>query len=310
MSFTRACSHLISAFIGTELPQAGQLEDPEKNFLSKKRPAQTAAPSSVVSNPRKRRKNRNKNSFSALESKEDEPIAEAETGASSGSSASVSRRPALVLAMMREKTLREALLKFLADLLLIPDPETVTRALVGLTSWSAQLWNMVIHGEDLSSLSLGTAENHRPEVGEILHTAGDVLRVIPKGLLQPLCRLATRPASEQFTECLKESLLEGMVRHPWNSFSACSWLEAKRCSSSLICELTCPIFTALTALVRLFKLQCRKLEVSAEAAQLYLTPALVEALRVLAEMPNTSQDDVDTLLVTLLDDKKAFRNWT
>ena len=52
---------------GTELPQAGQLEDPEKNFLSKKRPAQTAAPSSVVSNPRKRRKNRNKNSFSALD---------------------------------------------------------------------------------------------------------------------------------------------------------------------------------------------------------------------------------------------------
>ena len=35
-----------------------------------------------------------------------------------------------------------------------------------------------------------------------------------------------------------------MVRHPWNSFSACSWLEAKRCPSSLICELTCPIFTA------------------------------------------------------------------
>ena len=51
---------------GTELPQAGQLEDPEKNFLSKKRPA--TAPSSVAaSNPRKRRKNRNKNSFSALE---------------------------------------------------------------------------------------------------------------------------------------------------------------------------------------------------------------------------------------------------
>ena len=30
-----------------------------------------------------------------------------------------------------------------------------------------------------------------------------------------------------------------------------------------------------------------------------------QALRVLAEMPNTSQDDVDTLLVTLLDDKKV-----
>ena len=44
-------------------------------------------------------------------------------------------------------TSQEALLNFLADLLLIPDPETVTRALVGLTSWSAQLWNMVIHGE-------------------------------------------------------------------------------------------------------------------------------------------------------------------
>ena len=43
--------------------------------------------------------------------------------------------------------LQEALLKFLADLLLIPDPQTVTRASVGLSSWCAQLWNMVIHGE-------------------------------------------------------------------------------------------------------------------------------------------------------------------
>jgi hypothetical protein len=31
----------------------------------------------------------------------------------------------------------------------------------------------------------------------------------------------------------------------------------------------------------------------------------LQALRVLAEMPNTSQDDIDTLLVTLLDDKKV-----
>ena len=90
-----------------------------------------------------------------------------------------------------------------------------------IKTWRLKVWSffgviLLSHGflpwkpwEDLSSLSLGTAENHRPDVGEILHTAGDVLRVIPKGLLQPLCRLATRPVSEQFTQGLKESLLEG-----------------------------------------------------------------------------------------------------
>lgn len=57
--------------------------------------------------------------------------------------------------------------------------------------------------------------------------------------------------------------------------------------------------------MRLFKLQCRKLELSAEAAQLYLCPSLVEALRIIAELPNTSQDDVDMLLTTMLDEGKA-----
>lgn len=189
--------------------------------------------------------------------------------------ATSTRRPALVLAMMREKSLREALLGFLAELLLIPEHETVTRALVGLAAWCAQLWNMTIQGEDLSSLSLGT-DGRSPEVGEILHTASDVLRVIPKGVIQPVCTLATRPLSQQFSE-LSGSLLEGIVRHPWNSFSAAAWVEAKRGPSTLVCESTFPIFTALMTLVRLFKLQCQKLELTAEAAQLYLAPPLVEA---------------------------------
>ena len=32
---------------------------------------------------------------------------------------------------------------------------------------------------------------------------------------------------------------------------------------------------------------------------------MVQALRLLAKMPNTSQDDIDTLLVTLLEEKKV-----
>ena len=57
--------------------------------------------------------------------------------------------------------------------------------------------------------------------------------------------------------------------------------------------------------MRLFKLQCRKLELSVEAANLYLCPPLVAALKIMAELPNTSKDDVDTLLATLLDEGKA-----
>ena len=260
---------------GADLPQAGQLEDPIHNFSKKRLASETASVPSTVPPRKKGRKNRNKNRFSALE--EDE--AEVETEVLSPVSGKKCGRPVVISAMMREKELREGLLTFLADLLEIPDPDTVTRALVGLGAWSAQLWNMIAQGEDLSSLSLGTNREHRenrPEVGELLHTASDVLRVIPR-VLQAVSSLATRPVAAQFSDLLNETLLEGLVRHPWNSFSAATWVEAKRGPSTLICECTFPIFTSLMTLVRLFKLQCRKLELLAEAAQLYLSPPLVEA---------------------------------
>lgn len=41
------------------------------------------------------------------------------------------------------------------------------------------------------------------------------------------------------------------------------------------------------------------------ATSRYLCPPLADALRVLATMPNTSQDDVNTLLQTLLDETKG-----
>ena len=97
VSFTRASSYLMAAFVGTDLPQVGHLEEPMHNFLSKKRTAQ--APTAVVSNPRKKRKNRNKNRFSALDEDDQQDAMEV----AEPEKAPASWRPALILAMMREK---------------------------------------------------------------------------------------------------------------------------------------------------------------------------------------------------------------
>lgn len=158
--------------------------------------------------------------------------------------------------------------------------------MVGLATWSAQLWNMVIHGEDLASLSLGTEAG---SMGDILHTASDVLRAFPQGM-QPVFRLQTL-SHEQ----VPEGFLRNLVRQNWSSFSACGSLDAwpgfsaisvlpflvsckisqanqfshlwrppkqveegKRCPSTLICESTFPIYTTLIILVKFFKLQCRR----------------------------------------------------
>ena len=172
----------------------------------------------------------------------------------------VARRPALVLTMMRDLELRENLLRFMTDLLCIPDHETITRALVGLATFAAQLWNMIISGEDLSQMSLGT--NERPQVGEILHTASDVLRTLPKGLLEPVVALATRSLD------VSNGRMGGTVRQTWSAYTAVTSVEAKKCPSTLISECTNPICTSLMALVKLFKLQCRKLELTCELPQL------------------------------------------
>ena len=278
VAFTRTACYFMTSFAGTDLPQAGLLEDARHNLL--KRPAEAAT------GPRKRRKNRNKNRFSALE---EEGVAEEPVGFTvrfacvlyrpplqaiyrlegvswqeqeAMTDVEVARRPALVLTMMRDLELRENLLRFMTDLLFIPDHETITRALVGLATFAAQLWNMIISGEDLSQMSVGTSE--KPQVGEILHTASDVLRTLPKSLVEPVAILATRSLD------VSNGRMEGAVRQTWSAFTAVSWVEAKKCPSTLISECTNPICTSLMSLVKLFKLQCRKLELTCELPQLPL----------------------------------------
>ena len=55
--------------------------------------------------------------------------------------------------------------------------------------------------EDLSTLSLGKQPG-APEVGEILHTASDLFRALPQGLLHPVTSLASKAVSEQISESL------------------------------------------------------------------------------------------------------------
>ncbi|CAE7494641.1 TTLL9, partial [Symbiodinium necroappetens] len=291
VSFSRAAVHLLAALAGTELPQANQLEDPQVRVFQAKR----SVPQS--SGNRKKRKGQNANRFAALEhgdAMEAEAQAEQVVKPQAGRSAPTG----LVASILRDSQLRDTLRGALAEFLLVPEKETVTRALAGLTAWTSQLWNMIARGEDLAALSTGSSAGDRlPETGEILHVASDVLRIIPRGILKPIGEVVAGKSPRLPSD---GGALCNAVQHSWSSFAAASVADSKASPSLLVSECTNPIFIGLLVLVKFFKLQCRKLELSTDAAQLYLCPPLVEALRVLQELPNTSQDDAETLLDSLL----------
>ncbi|CAE7834282.1 Gorasp2 [Symbiodinium sp. CCMP2592] len=289
ISFSRAAVHLLAALAGTELPQANQLEDPQVRVFQAKR----SVPQS--SGNRKKRKGQNANRFAALEQgdameAQAEQVVKPQTGRSAPTG--------LVASILRDSQLRDTLRGALEEFLLVPEKETMTRALAGLAAWTSQLWNMIARGEDLAALSTGSSAGDRlPETGEILHVASDVLRIIPRGILKPIGEVVAGRSPRLPSD---GGALCNAVQQSWSSFTAASVADTKPSPSLLVSECTNPVFIGLLVLVKFFKLQCRKLELSADAAQLYLCPPLVEALRVLQELPNTSQDDAETLLDSLL----------
>ena len=112
VSFTRAACHALTALVGTDLPLAGQPDDPahvlSEQKLKRSAPVQASA-------PRKKRKNRSKNRFEALG--ENEELAEVE--ATQASSEPAPGRPALVLAVLRAQELRTAIRSVITDFMRI-----------------------------------------------------------------------------------------------------------------------------------------------------------------------------------------------
>ncbi|CAE8630287.1 unnamed protein product [Polarella glacialis] len=143
-----------------------------------------------------------------------------------------------------------------------------------------------------------------PEAGELLHAATDALRALPAGILRPVANLVASPPDVAAAASALQGhvgVIAASVRPAWGDFVRANWTNGKRNPSTLVCEATQAAYIALSVLVRLFKIQCRKLDLRVDPVQLYLSPSLAEALQICRSLPSTSQDDVDVLLKTLLD---------
>eukprot|EP00930_Biecheleria_cincta_P034172 TRINITY_DN23631_c0_g2_i1.p1 TRINITY_DN23631_c0_g2~~TRINITY_DN23631_c0_g2_i1.p1 ORF type:complete len:1356 (-),score=263.01 TRINITY_DN23631_c0_g2_i1:261-4328(-) len=290
VSLTRCAAFLLASLAGAEQPQAGLVANPDRWLFKGTQPEPQMT---ATATGRRKKKNRNKNRFEAL-GEEHVPV---ENEVDDTADCLAEPPKGFASAILREKELREALRWALVNFLYFPERDSVARALLGLSVWCAQLWNMIARGHDPVMLSSGSL----PQVGEFIHAASDALRSVPAGALKPIAQLVSKKADSFLGKAC--SSLDSSVQQAWTSFAAASHTNGKRSASILVSECTHGVFTALMVLVRLFKLQCRNLNLKAEPQQLYLCPALSEALQICRQMHNTSQDDVDLLLATMLDHK-------
>merc|ERR1712228_28994 len=91
-----------------------------------------------------------------------------------------------------------------------------------------------------------------------------------------------------------------MGQQPWTEFVRATRICGKLTPSALVTQAAQPVTTVLQALVKLFRVQCKKIQVVPSTQHLYLSPALNEALKVIRSLPNTTEADVTGLLDTLL----------
>lgn len=298
VALSRVAAQLVGALAGVgSSPQMCVLASPERRVFRNQVFATSEAEPAPAKNSRSsKRKQRGKNSFAALsgdpevEAAPEGSAVDAEPQAAAGASRLV----------LRDGALREAVRKSLVRLLDVPEPETVRRSLLGLHVWTAQVWNAVARGEDLAAVALGVREAScaAPDAGQVLHAAGDVLRALPGGVFQPVAQLVAQPPKAPGAPALAST-----VQQSWGGYCADqSRAGGRPAPAPLVCDASAVVFAVLVALTRLFRLQCRKLQLQPATSQLYLCPMLFEVLQAVRRLRNTSEADASALLETFLDE--------
>jgi len=209
-----------------------------------------------------------------------------------------SRLPSVV---MSDTFLREGVRVALVELLEVPDVDAVRLAMLGLSTWAVQLWNRVARGEEGVNGASPVAQGLTPGVGDFLHAASVVLRVLPGMVLKPILNLVVTLPTEVFTLDSDAGASEAFAK--WRSFVATgAVVRGKTTPSDLVTQAAPAVHLILRILSLYFRIQCKTLGVILGLQSLQNCPALAEAAQLLGSLPNTSEVDVAALLTPYFED--------
>jgi len=322
VSLSRTSSRLLADLSGSGLYQAGLMIHMERHLLRGGNPSPQiegsndngGAIADGAKKAGKKRKNPSRNRFAALAQQDESMGDESAAVVKSPPTAPEVPRGA-VLSILRDRSLRDGVREALVGLLLIPEKETVERALLGLSIWTRQLWNLICRGEDSTAAAAGVAKGKLLETGELLHSAGDALRVLPQGVLRPVAALVTAPPlvvpgsnceepekadTHRVVDCSVP--LASSVQTSWAAYISATKVHGKSGPAPVVSDATQVVVAVLTSLTRLFKLQCRKLRLEPHLQHMYLCPALSEAAQICRGLHNTTEADVEAVLKVLIDE--------
>lgn len=319
VAFSRTAAHLLAGLAGCGTPSAGLLANPERKYFlrgaavqqAQKAPTPAQGPGAAGN---KKKKNRSKNSFAALADDAD-AMADDASAKDFGPDTDPEVPKGAAAVVLRHREMRALVRIALSELASVPEVETVSRALRGLLIWSVQLWNLIARGEDPASIAAGAQPNKPPEVGELLHAAGDALRALPTGVLQPMLKVVAKPVNVASLSSAAPAQPSGdafvlspcatlvtLVEQSWSTFTSPTWVHGKRTPSGLVLESTTPVMNVIWILIKLFRIQCFKLDLKPAFTHSYLCPPLGEAGQLLRGLPNTTEHDVQTVLNCILEE--------
>jgi len=99
--------------------------------------------------------------------------------------------------------------------------------------------------------------------------------------------------------------LASSVQTSWAAYTSATKVHGKSGPAPVVSDATQVVFAVLAVLTKLFKLQCRKLQLEPTLQHMYLCPALTEAAQVCRGMHNTTEADVEAVLKTLIEEEGA-----
>eukprot|EP00927_Polykrikos_kofoidii_P045324 TRINITY_DN39264_c0_g1_i1.p1 TRINITY_DN39264_c0_g1~~TRINITY_DN39264_c0_g1_i1.p1 ORF type:complete len:1325 (-),score=234.78 TRINITY_DN39264_c0_g1_i1:43-3780(-) len=332
IALSRTAAQLLQELAGAGQVKAIEHADPERRLYPSQQRQVAPEPEPALPTPTpstRKQKSRNKNRFAALA--QDDGCAATAAAATPATAERKDETPLAIPSLtgaasfvLPDRDLRIAVLDALCGTFIqLPDPQTIKYALFGLATWSAQLWNCAARGENVGvkvGLDSSYGPGNLPEAGTLIHATSDALRPVPASMLKPLTRLVMQPpmppglGGDGQPSSSQAHALGSLVQGPWSSFLAASRVDRKLGPSDLVREVVNPIWCALRSITRLFRLQCKKLNLQVSLDQAYLCPSLVEASNIIRAMSNTTEADVKTLLESHLynsmnaeDEKGAVR---